>query len=439
MSGSINPVPSAKAPDDSPKGAFYEPDTKLTKKTKRAAARSLQVPEESSLSLRRSRISTSSNEEKTAAAFQKTHAKKRVTLETRTPPPPSKCEKIEPPVSKSEKPKKLHRTRKSKSPKGLQALYLFFVGICSFIGTFLYSLFKMFRTQPEDSNAAIEVSQKKPLINSSAKKEDLEDHELRAGINESALDIPDKNIYGSKLIDSIKDGVLGFENPDKPLPLSPAAAEQIDSLKQSPYNIGRWRPVAGDGNCYYRAVMFGLMEQIIKNGNRERFSELARIFEAITPSVHESFIASLKGAASGDKWGTLDDFKRDVIDLETGLDQNMVCAARDLIASEIEKMKGQILDEHGLTIESLIENEPLQDYCTRIRTLGAYAEGPLVNMGLLGQALGFSLTSYTISGNSLFVTRQERDSSRQEREKVFILLVDEREHYVLVYPKPTRA
>ena len=425
MSGSINPAPSGKAPDYSRREDSYELGAALKEKIKNATKAPLQVPEESSRSLRRRQINTSSNEEKTTATFQKTHVKEKSSKSER---PPLLEGRRSPPISSEiQLPRKTHKTRQSKSPSSLRKIYIFFVGIFTLIGAALYSLFKMFKTQPEASNATVEDSQKKPLITPLA-------------IRKFDSYIPDKNIYGSQLLDSIKNGILGLENRNEPLiPLSPAAAAQIDILKQSPYNIGRWRPVAGDGNCYYRAVMFGLMEQIIKNGNRERFSELARIFEAITTSVHESFIASLKGAASGDKWGTLDDFKRNVIDLGTGLDQDMVCAARDLIASEIEKMKGQILDEHGLTIESLIENEPLQDYCTRIRTLGAYAEGPLVNMGLLGQALGFSLTSYTISGNSLFVTRQERDSSRQEREKVFILLVDEREHYVLVYPKPTRA
>ncbi len=270
-----------------------------------------------------------------------------------------------------------------------------------------------------------------------------ENQELKVAINKSTSNILDKNIYGSRLLDSIKAGLLGFENPSEPLlPLSPGVARQIDILKGPPYNIKKWRPIAGDGNCYYRANMFGLIEQIIKNGNRERFNELAEIFEAITPSLprehqsdHNRFVAGLKAAASGDLWETLDSFKHDVV--HTTLDTLMVRAARYLVASEIQNMAEQQPDEYGITIEHLIGEQSLQDYCANIRSLGKDAEGPHVNMSILSRTLKFPLALHTAAGTGgLFTVEQTRG---YENEKVSILLVPERTHYVLVYPNATRA
>ena len=42
-----------------------------------------------------------------------------------------------------------------------------------------------------------------------------------------------------------------------------------------------FRTILGDGNCYYRAVMFGLVEQIIKCTEIGRASCRERVFRAV--------------------------------------------------------------------------------------------------------------------------------------------------------------
>jgi ubiquitin thioesterase protein OTUB1 len=269
-------------------------------------------------------------------------------------------------------------------------------------------------------------------------RKNREQEEVKDAIRASSSYTPDRKVYGSKPLDSMKKGLMGFGNRNnEPLvPLSPQVAAQIDRLKKPPYNIQKWRPVAGDGECYYRANMFGLIEQIIKTGKRARFAELAQIFERLTPSLpqehqtaHNGFVACLKAAGDGTRWQTLDAFKHDVVDLTTGFDTAMVRAARYLVASEVEKRASSPPSKDGTTIENLIGGS-LENYCKGIRTLGNYANGLHVNMGLLNQALNFTLTLYTAAGQEGFFKIEQPGGY----EKVSILFVPEREHYVLVYP-----
>ena len=55
--------------------------------------------------------------------------------------------------------------------------------------------------------------------------------------------------------------------------------ETIDYLKERGY-VG-FKRIRGDGNCYYRAVVFGLIEQIAMHGQFLRFAVLAKIFRRV--------------------------------------------------------------------------------------------------------------------------------------------------------------
>lgn len=66
-----------------------------------------------------------------------------------------------------------------------------------------------------------------------------------------------------------------------------------------------YRKIRGDGNCYYRSICFGLLEQIIEMHNRHAFGVLYRLFKNVSytdrlhTTEHRELLAAL-ASASGD-------------------------------------------------------------------------------------------------------------------------------------------
>ena len=81
-----------------------------------------------------------------------------------------------------------------------------------------------------------------------------------------------------------------------------------DSLRSKVKTLAKsyagYRKIRGDGNCYYRAVVYGAFEQIIHDGNRQAFRFMYDKFKAVIFSNrehnadHNEFLAAL-AAASG--------------------------------------------------------------------------------------------------------------------------------------------
>jgi len=51
-------------------------------------------------------------------------------------------------------------------------------------------------------------------------------------------------------------------------PLTSDIRHKIEDLR---IDYPTWRRVRGDGNCYYRAVMFGLLERCVKDPERRKW------------------------------------------------------------------------------------------------------------------------------------------------------------------------
>jgi hypothetical protein len=79
---------------------------------------------------------------------------------------------------------------------------------------------------------------------------------------------------------------------------------KIDQLYSS--YVG-WRSVRGDGNCYYRAIIFGLLEQAVYAKNRSRiFAGLLGLFKPIQflrnskeQALHSMLLDTLAAARGG--------------------------------------------------------------------------------------------------------------------------------------------
>jgi hypothetical protein len=65
-----------------------------------------------------------------------------------------------------------------------------------------------------------------------------------------------------------------------------------------------FRRIRGDGNCYYRAVIYGLIEFIVRTGRRKMFTPIIECFKRVTYKSddkrwkHERMVRHLEDARS---------------------------------------------------------------------------------------------------------------------------------------------
>jgi hypothetical protein len=167
---------------------------------------------------------------------------------------------------------------------------------------------------------------------------------------------------------------------------------------QSVYRYNGWRRVRGDGNCYYRAVLFGLIEGLIISNQRARLERLAQCFEKVCfedaeeQKQHISMVQRVRDAASEPFcWQTTWDFEAEMLRSESQLDAPLIRACRRLV--------GQFILDHasdqfnGIELQVAImashsEVLSLQDYVREyIFQLGVDAEGSFLQLGVLFSAL----------------------------------------------------
>lgn len=159
-----------------------------------------------------------------------------------------------------------------------------------------------------------------------------------------------------------------------------------------------WRSIRGDGNCYYRAVIFSLIEQLITANNRPQLQALHDKFNSISGTMpgprskaeHDKLLMRLQSAADGELWKSPMDFVRDISN-DCVLDLSIVRACRRLVSAYI--MNNQTLDLNGISLRDAIlpscpDVQGMAQYCHKyVNLMGRDAEGPLVEGGLLLAAL----------------------------------------------------
>jgi hypothetical protein len=92
-----------------------------------------------------------------------------------------------------------------------------------------------------------------------------------------------------------------------------------------------YRRIRGDGNCYYRSVAFGLIEQVIQRGDRRDLQHLHEVFKAVyfAPNSeeyipHAHLLLLLEKAAEGQAWRSVSEFEADVLNESTGIDLALI-------------------------------------------------------------------------------------------------------------------
>jgi hypothetical protein len=145
-----------------------------------------------------------------------------------------------------------------------------------------------------------------------------------------------------------------------------------------------WRQIRGDGNCYYRAVVFGYLESIIAltyegmtsctslsadsyhlkqiamRKRKESFGHFLDILESVKgcycyeheQEQHERLMWAVSRAAEGEKWISLTEFENDILNAYTRLDQSAIRAIR--YAAGLYLKQHQDDDLHGITLKEAI-------------------------------------------------------------------------------------
>jgi hypothetical protein len=164
--------------------------------------------------------------------------------------------------------------------------------------------------------------------------------------------------------------------------------------------------IKAGGDCYYRAIMKGYIEQSIMEAPEKRtffFNRLANLFEGevlakppINIDVERpqilALIANLRAAANGEKWTSLQDFWKDLADENTGTDHFLILSSRYLVAqaykNNSDKLEGLLALE-----QQLIEDIP---------KMGQYTEGH-PSVSLLPKVLAFPCDIIGIDNESFSV------------------------------------
>jgi ubiquitin thioesterase protein OTUB1 len=168
-----------------------------------------------------------------------------------------------------------------------------------------------------------------------------------------------------------------------------------------------WRSIRGDGNCFYRAVIVGLLEQIVRSGNRAAFDRLRRKFEEVDTKQftfatyeadHRDMLRRLQEAASGSAWRTVSELEADILTKQpstdkSSIDHALIRACRAIVSTFLKRNQDQDMTGSGLSIKDAIlpshpECSSMEEYCRRyVDAMGEDAQGAFVYLGLLQSSL----------------------------------------------------
>jgi ubiquitin thioesterase protein OTUB1 len=175
-----------------------------------------------------------------------------------------------------------------------------------------------------------------------------------------------------------------------------------ESLRNKVYDLSNsyegFRKIRGDGNCYYRAIIFGILEAIIISQDREAFGYLRNILKKVVYAekdlsyVHSDLLHTLAEAQMGTSWQTIAALEADFLDNNTRIDEGFVRACKKLTAAAL--MENQDVTMNGLTLRDAVlatyyDVRDMTGFCREyVLKMGVCAEGSHIDLGLLPRVLG---------------------------------------------------
>lgn len=171
-----------------------------------------------------------------------------------------------------------------------------------------------------------------------------------------------------------------------------------DALQGICTQYSGFRKIGGDGNCYYRAVAFGLLEQLVLDGAYENFVVIRNILDTVTYAVgsteaeyHAELMYLLSEAASGRAWSNTEQLQASFLAAASNIDAALVRACRNLLGNYLVTNEDELYNDLPLKVCILSVNEDVTDmsaYCDKyVRRMGEDAEGAFLELGLLPSLL----------------------------------------------------
>lgn len=161
------------------------------------------------------------------------------------------------------------------------------------------------------------------------------------------------------------------------------------------------RRVKGDGSCYYRAIIIGVIENIFISGDRRRFdllyNRIRHVFSPHDTRLNQRFtqlFQTIKNATEGNCWNSWEEFEFALLNPIESIDLDLILLCRRLVSQYILSHANETVG-NGLTLHDTIKHShhenfnSLEDYCrNEIERNNAYADGASVDLGILPMCLG---------------------------------------------------
>lgn len=174
----------------------------------------------------------------------------------------------------------------------------------------------------------------------------------------------------------------------------PSLGQEIGKIAE---NYGGFRRICGDGNCYYRAIAYGVLEKVVLDGDVTKFDVLHRIFMRVSyqkigdNESHEELLSTLEMAAAGKVWRDVEDLQSSFLAFNSNFDFALVSACRRLVSMYLIENQDTVTDG-GLSLKDTFieadEGIDMATYCDKyINEMGRDAEGPYIELGILPSLL----------------------------------------------------
>ncbi len=224
----------------------------------------------------------------------------------------------------------------------------------------------------------------------------------------------------------------------------PSFGKQLSKIVST---YGGFRRIGGDGNCYYRAIAYGALEQIVLRGNKAGFGRLADIFGTVQYAhtgdreAHIELLATLREAEAGEVWHDADELQSTFLSKNSNFDFALINACRHLLSTYLIENQDQVMD-NGLSLQVCLmasegdEDVDMETYCNAfINQMGRDAEGPYIELGILPNLLHcrcviFNLDMRSMSENEI-ACPYTGDTADEPLAELHILLRPG--HYDLLY------
>jgi len=210
---------------------------------------------------------------------------------------------------------------------------------------------------------------------------------------------------------------------------------KLNKVRRLSKAYGYWRPVRGDGNCYYRTVVFGTLEALLASGDKHRIQQVANTFQQVhyeMPAERRAHEQMLKRLRS---WDTLAQLER-WVSKDSSLDQALIRACRRLVRLFLIRHADQ-QSPNGLTYGELVRAldsayADVEEFCLRVvDPMGRDAE--TLALDALPMQLGVGLRLWILD------RRDEVDLVSLDTPgpdgKVHVHVLFKPGHYDLLYPR----